>query len=132
MRRIAWAERDLISAEVDKMRKQRVVVESESPWSSPPVLVKKKDGTVRFCIDYRRLNEVTTPDQYPLPRIDDVLDALEHGRYFTVIDLKSGYWQIPMRSGDAAKTAFRTADGLFRIHRHARLGCAMRLPRSND
>ena len=113
MRRIAWAERDLISAEVEKMRKQRVVVESESPWSSPPVLVKKKDGTVRFCIDYRRLNEVTTPDQYPLPRIDDVLDALEHGRYFTVIDLKSGYWQIPMRKEDAAKTAFRTADGLF-------------------
>ena len=76
-------------------------------------MVKKKDGTVRFCIDYRRLNDVTVPDQYPLPRIDDVLDALEHGRYFSVIDLKAGYWQIPMRGEDAAKTAFRTADGLF-------------------
>ena len=115
MRRVAWAERDLIRDEVDKMRAQGVVVESDSPWSSPPVLVKKKDGTVRFCIDYRNLNEVTVPDQYPLPRIDDVLDALEHGRYFSVIDLKSGYWQIPMRAGDAAKTAFRTADGLFQF-----------------
>ena len=115
LRRIAWLERDMIREEVDKMKAQKVVVESDSPWSSPPVLVKKKDGTVRFCIDYRKLNEVTVPDQYPLPRIDDVLDALEHGRYFSVIDLKSGYWQIPMRDSDAAKTAFRTADGLFQF-----------------
>ena len=115
MRRVAWVERDTIRAEVDKMRAQNVVVESDSPWSSPPVLVQKKDGTIRFCIDYRRLNDVTIPDQYPLPRIDDVLDALEHGRYFSVIDLKAGYWQIPMRREDAAKTAFRTTDGLFQF-----------------
>ena len=115
MRRCAWTERDLIHDEVMKMKKQKVVVESESPWSSPPVLVRKKDGTVRFCIDYRRLNDVTVPDQYPLPRIDDVLDALDEGRFFSVIDLKSGYWQIPMRPEDAGKTAFRTADGLFQF-----------------
>ena len=113
LRRAAWAEKDFIQGEVQKMKKQKIVVESESPWSSPPVLVKKKDGSVRFCVDYRKLNEVTTPDQYPLPRIDDVLDALENGRYFSVIDLKSGYWQIPMKAEDAEKTAFRTADGLF-------------------
>ena len=77
------------------------------------MLIRKKDGSVRFCIDYRKLNDVTVPDQYPLPRIDDVLDALDQGRYFTVIDLKAGYWQIPMHKGDAEKTAFRTADGLF-------------------
>ena len=113
MRRVAWTERDVIHEEVEKMRAQGVIVESESPWASPPVLVRKKDGSVRFCIDYRRLNELTVADQYPLPRIDDVLDALDEGRYFSVIDLKAGYWQIPMRREDAAKTAFRTADGLF-------------------
>ena len=115
MRRVAWVEKDTIQKEVDKMRAQNVIVESDSPWSSPPVLVKKKDGTIRFCIDYRRLNDVTVPDSYPLPRIDDVLDALEQGRFFSVIDLKSGYWQIPMRQEDAAKTAFRTAEGLFQF-----------------
>ena len=112
-RRVAWVERDKIQEEVNKMKEQNVVVDSESPWSSPPVLVKKKDGSVRFCIDYRKLNEATVADKYPLPRIDDVLDALSKGCYFSVIDLKAGYWQIPMRPQDAQKTAFRTVDGLF-------------------
>ena len=79
-------------------------------------MVKKKDGSVRFCIDYRRLNEVTVADQYPLPRIDDVLEALHKGRYFAVIDLKSGYWQIPLEEADAPKTAFRTLDGLYQFN----------------
>ena len=113
LRRIAWIERDRIEEEVQKMREQDVIVNSESPWSSPPVLVRKKDGSVRFCIDYRKLNECTTADKYPLPRIDDVLDALSEGRYFSVIDLKAGYWQIPMNAKDAEKTAFRTTNGLF-------------------
>ena len=97
------------------MKQQGIIEDSESPWSSPPVLVRKKDGSIRFCIDYRRLNEVTVPDKYPLPRIDDVLDALSHGHYFSVIDLKSGYWQIPMHQSDAEKTAFRTHDGLYQF-----------------
>ena len=113
VRRIAWAERDKIGEEVQKMKAQNVVVDSDSPWSSPPVLVRKKDGSVRFCIDYRKLNEVTVADKYPLPRIDDVLDELNRGVFFSVIDLKSGYWQIPMRPEDAAKTAFRTVDGHY-------------------
>ena len=115
LRQVAWVERDLIRDEVNKMKSQKIVIDSSSPWASPPVLVWKKDGTVRFCIDYRRLNEMTTPDQYPLPRIDDVLDALETGAYFSVIDLKSGYWQIPIKAEDGEKTAFRTADGLFQF-----------------
>ena len=61
------------------------------------------------------MNEVTVLDKYPLPRIDDVLDALSHGYYFSVIDLKSGYWQIPMRQSDAEKTAFRTCDSLYQF-----------------
>ena len=115
LRRIAWIEKDKIKKEIDKMKEQGIIEDSESPWCSPPVLVRKKDGSVRFCIDYRRLNEVTVPDKYPLPRIDDVLDALSHGHYFSVIDLKSGYWQIPMYQNDAEKTAFRTYDGLYQF-----------------
>ena len=115
LRRIAWVEKDKIKEEIDKMKQQGIIEDSESPWSSPPVLVRKKDGSIRFCIDYRRLNEVTVPDKYPLPRIDDVLDALSHGHYFSVIDLKSGYWQIPMHKTDAEKTAFRTYDGLYQF-----------------
>ena len=115
LRRIAWIEKDKIKEEIDKMKQQGIIEDSESPWCSPPVLVRKKDGSVRFCVDYRRLNEVTVPDKYPLPRIDDVLDALSHGHYFSVIDLKSGYWQIPMHQNDADKTAFRTCDGLYQF-----------------
>ena len=88
VRRIAWVERDRINEEVSKMKAQNVVVDSDSPWSSPPVLVRKKDGSVRFCIDYRKLNEVTVADRYPLPRIDDVLDELNKGAFFSVIDLE--------------------------------------------
>ena len=113
VRRIAWAERDRINEEVAKMKRQKVIVDSDSPWSSPPVLVRKKDGSVRFCIDYRKLNEITVADKYPLPRIDDVLDELNRGVFFSVIDLKSGYWQIPMRETDAPKTAFQTVDGHY-------------------
>ena len=116
LRRLAWAERDIVRKEVDKMKEQNIIVESESPWSSPPVLVRKKDGSVRFCVDYRKLNDVTIADQYPLPRIDDVLDALSKGKYFAVIDLKSGYWQIPLEARDACKTAFRTLDGFYEFN----------------
>ena len=115
LRRVAWVERDVIQKEVQKMKEQNIIVDSDSPWSSPPVLVKKKDGTVRFCIDYRKLNEVTVADKYLLPRIGDVLDELGRGVFFSVIDLKAGYWQIPMRKGDAEKTAFRTADGHYQF-----------------
>ena len=113
IRRIAWVERDKIKDEVRKMKEQNVIVDSASPWSSPLVLVRKKDGSVRFCIDYRKLNEITIADRYPLPRIDDVLDELNSGAFFSVIDLKSGYWQIPMRVTDAEKTAFQTVDGHY-------------------
>ncbi|KAI9557178.1 pol polyprotein [Daphnia sinensis] len=92
-RRRAWRERELIKEEVSKMLKQGVIEQAQSPWSSPVVLVRKMDGKWRFCIDYRRLNEVTTKDVYPLPRIDDALSKLEGAALFSVVDLQSGYWQ---------------------------------------
>ncbi len=78
---------------VDDMLAQGVIEESQSPWASPFVLVKKKDGNLRFCVDYRQLNRVTKLDVFPLPRID-TLDLLSGSKYFTTLDLASGYWQV--------------------------------------
>jgi cleavage and polyadenylation specificity factor subunit 1 len=89
-----------------------VIIPSDSPYSSPLVLVPKKDGSIRPCVDYRRLNEITVPDQYPLPRIEDIIQSV-HGTIFSTLDLKSGYHQIPMDPADAQKTAVITPFGLF-------------------
>ncbi|GBM00253.1 Transposon Ty3-I Gag-Pol polyprotein [Araneus ventricosus] len=89
-----------------------ITEESSGPWATPIVLVKKKDGSTRFCVDYRNLNEITKKDSYPLPRIDDTLDALYGSQWFTLLDLKSGYWQVEIRPEDREKTAFTTVQGL--------------------
>ena len=81
---------------------------STSPYGSPIVLVRKKDGSWRMCIDYRALNKITTKNCYPLPRIDDLLDQLKEAVYFTKLDLHSGYHQVRVAEQDAWKTAFKT------------------------
>ena len=93
-----------------------IIEPSSSPWSSPVVLVKKKDGTIRFCIDYRKVNGVTVKDSYPLPRIDDCLDALSGSQWFCTLDLASGYWQVEMAEKDKEKTAFSTGSGLYQFN----------------
>ena len=98
---------------LQEMLDKGVVRPSNSPWASPVVLAKKKDGTIRFCMDYRRLNSVTRKDSFPLPRIDETLAALAGAKYFTTVDLQAGYWQIPMHPDDIEKTAFVTNEGLF-------------------
>ena len=102
-----------IEAEVKRMLDQGVIQKSSSPYASPPVLVGKPDGTVRFCINYRAINKITQQDRYPLPRIDELLASVKSSKFFISFDLVSGYWQIPMAEEDIPKTAFVTHIGLF-------------------
>lgn len=97
------------------MKEHGVIEESQSPWTSPAVLVRKKDGTLRFCVDFRKLNLITKKDSYPLPRIDDILDQLSGNAWFATLDLKSGYWQIKIRPEDKEKTAFSIGRGLWQL-----------------
>lgn len=111
--RLSPAETQTQREEVLKMLAAGVIVPSNSPWTSPVVLVNKKDGSKRFCVDYRKLNDVTQKDVYPLPRTEEVLDELGKAQWFSKLDLKSGYWQIVVDPADRQKTAFITRDGLF-------------------
>jgi len=112
-RRVPFALREGMSRLVDEMLSGGVIRESASPWASPVVLVKKKSGDLRFCVDYRRLNAVTRKDVFPLPCIDDLLDQLGGKRLFSTLDAKSGYWQIRMAPASVEKTAFATPGGLY-------------------
>lgn len=93
-----------------------IIRPSCSPWAAPVVLVRKKGGGLRFCVDYRKLNDVTSKDAYPLPRIDDALDSLSHACWFSTLDLASGYWQVEVDPKDRYKTAFITRQGLFEFN----------------
>jgi len=114
-RRIPIYMRKEVNKIIMDMRNQGVIEESKSPWMSPAVLVKKKDGTIRFCIDYRKLNAVTKKDSYPLPRIDDIFDQLAGNSWYSTLDLKSGYWQVKIRPEDKEKTAFSVGNGLWQF-----------------
>ena len=113
--RMPFALRDQIDEMVQGMLAQGVIESSQSPWASPVVLVKKKDGSHRFCVDYRRLNSITKMDVFPLPRIDDTLDLLSRAKFFTTLDLMSGYWQVKMHPESKEKTAFTTWSGLYQF-----------------
>ena len=114
-RRMPFAVRSEVAKQLRDMQAAGVVQPSSSPWASPVVMVRKRDGTHRFCVDYRELNAVTKADTFPLPRIDDLLDQLGEARYFSTLDLAAGYWQIRMHPDSAEKTAFITPQGLYQF-----------------
>ncbi|KAE9118319.1 hypothetical protein PF010_g8269 [Phytophthora fragariae] len=116
-RRHAQKENEVVHTNVQKMLSAGVIEEGNGAWGFPVVLVKKKDGEVRFCIDYRALNAVTRKDAYPLPRIDETLESLGGAVLFTTLDLRSGYWQIRVASADKEKTAFTTKRRLYQFKR---------------
>jgi hypothetical protein len=111
--RTSPVERDVIQKELDKMLTDKLIEPSRSPWSSPIVLIRKKDGTIRFCVDYRRLNFITKKDVYPLPRIDDSLAVLSGNVWYSSLDLAAGYHQVPLGENSKDKSAFITESGLY-------------------
>lgn len=113
LRRMPFAVRAEVTKQLKSMQSTGVIQPSNSPWASPVVMVRKKDGSHRFCVDYRELNSVTRQDSFPLPRIDDLLDQLGESRYFSTLDLASGYWQIRIHPESVPKTAFTTPQGIF-------------------
>jgi hypothetical protein len=102
-----------LKKQLSELEQKGYVRPSSSPWAAPALFVEKKDKTQRLCIDYRALNEVTVKNKYPLPRIDDLFDQLGRARYFSKIDLRSGCYQLKIRSEDVPKTAFVTRYGQY-------------------
>jgi hypothetical protein len=101
-------EQQFIAEELQRMLEHGIIKATASPWAFPVVLIRKKDGTTRFYVDYRRLIKVIREDRYPLPQIDEIFDSLVDATWFSALDLASGYWQVPMDERDKAKTSFVT------------------------
>ena len=111
--RMAPAEMADLKKQLEELLDKGFIRPSVLPWGAPVLFVKKKDGSFRLCIDYRGLNQVTVKNKYPLPRIDELLDQLRGAKWFSKIDLASGYHQIPIEPSDVKKTAFRTRYGHY-------------------
>jgi hypothetical protein len=114
-RRVGPARRKEMEEALDGLIQQGVVERSCSPWTSAIVLVKKKDGSTRCCVDYRAVNNITVKDSYPLPRMDDILDSLIGATWFSTLDMKSGYHQVRVAKEDKPKTAFSFGQGLWQF-----------------
>lgn len=111
--RLSFSERTEVQKLVAEYAEAGYIRESDSPWACPIVIVRKKDGTMRFCCDWRKLNSVTRKDALPLPRIDDMMDKLRDAKFFTKLDLTSGYYQVPLDPESRENTAFVTPDGHY-------------------
>jgi len=103
-----------IKRQIQELLQKGYIHPSSSPYGSPIALVQKKDGTWRLCIDYRALKKIIVQNRYPIPQIDDILDQLKGGKYFSKIELKSGYHQVPIKPSDVWKTTFKAKEGLFK------------------
>src|SRR5207237_10554652 len=105
--------KQIIEVNLEDMLQKGVARPSNSSWASPVVIAKKKDGSDRFCVDYRRINAFTRKDAYPLPNIERALATLSGAKYFSVMDLQGAFWQVPMAEHDIEKTAFTCEKGLY-------------------
>ena len=106
IRRVPPPQREEVRKLLDELKEKGIICHSKSSWVSPIVIVPKKDGSTQLCIDYRKVNESTCKDAYPIPRVDDTLDTLAGAKWFSTLDLKSGYWQVEVHKDDREKTAF--------------------------
>ena len=104
-------------AEVNRMLQAKVITPSNAEWASPIILVPKPDGSLRFCVDYRKLNSITVRDSYPMPRMDECIDSLGSATVFTTLDCNSGYWQLPVATKDQDKTTFTCHAGSYKFLR---------------
>jgi len=111
--RYAHAQKDELERQCDEMLRLGIIRRSTSAFSSPALRIRKRDGTWRFCVDYRALNDATIKDKFPIPVVEELLNELRGGRFFTKLDMHSGYHQVLMHPADVDKTAFRTHQGLF-------------------
>ena len=111
--KVPFSKEEGVRNELNKLLKEGIISPSASPWSSPIVLVRKKDGSTRMCIDFRRLNSKSMEDQFPLPNIEETLIKVRNSRFFSTLDMKSGYWQIPIAKEDREKTGFITSQSLY-------------------
>ncbi|KAK6027021.1 zinc knuckle [Ostertagia ostertagi] len=115
-RPVPYSVRKKVDDMLSDLKDRKIIEESQSPWASPIVLVAKKDGSTRLCIDYREINKVTKKDSYPLPPIDVTLQNLQGKRWFSSLDLASGYWQVPLSEKAREISAFTTTSGLFHFN----------------
>ncbi|XP_071490086.1 uncharacterized protein [Diadema antillarum] len=114
--RLPHALKDTVKKELDEMLDAGIISPSDSPYASPLVIVRKKDDTLRLCVDYRKLNQVTEFDAYPMPNIEAIIDELGKAKFMTTIDLTKGYWQVPLTDNAKRKSAFITPFGLFQFN----------------
>ncbi|KAF0738901.1 hypothetical protein Ae201684P_008866 [Aphanomyces euteiches] len=110
---VSQREGELMEAEIRQYEELGLIRPSTSPWASPVLMIRKPDGSIRLCIDYRKLNDVTIKDRYPMPRVDDLLDVLGKSKYFSTTDVASGYWNVRMDEDSIPKTAFICKFGLY-------------------
>ena len=106
---------ETVRREIQNMLDEGIIQPSASEWAAPIMLVQKKDGMMRFCVDYHRLNTITRADAYPMPQINDLIDQLGEVKYISTLDLSRGYWQVPVAEEDQYKTAFMTPFGLYQF-----------------
>uniref|UniRef100_A0A8C9SK33 ribonuclease H n=1 Tax=Scleropages formosus TaxID=113540 RepID=A0A8C9SK33_SCLFO len=116
-RRLPPGDLEDVRKHLHDLKEAGIISESRSPYASPIVVVRKKNGTIRMCVDYRTLNRRTIPDQYTVPRVEDALACLSGSQWFSVLDLRSGYYQIPLSAADKEKTAFICPAGFYQFER---------------